>query len=524
MNPLLDILTQISAPANAAGTAAPSAPTGVVPEGLFALALNAAVQQSILPVNVDGTTAALLTPALAEPAIVSEKPQSPTEVDPQPLSTVPQAEPVVVNATVCADQPLLALFGPKTTSALPDTLPTQPYPPAQPNALVADIVTPLADQQLAAVLVETLGQSAQVPSQTAVAITLPSTVDVNVDQPISTQELVAVLTRQTPPADTEVASSDAPHVGRFTVDAQPAAIHQLKSQLQQQYPELRIQSLDGHLQADATVRLQPETTAVTPTVQPAVADIAALPLPLRGHPVVNFAGHKRSGQPSTQPVSMAGPQPPTSEVEGKTVVPQPAQTSPSQTNPKPLTATEASRLSEPLKQDSPVSTGTGQSAFAAVDKMPVDNNGQMSKAPAIEIPDTERVHVSVKRVQIETLIKRGEIKLQLQPEHLGTVRVRLVTTPHETSARLETSSEEARRMVEVNLPQLRESFERAGLKLNQIEVVVSDDALSRHSQAFARQPRQPRRQFIPAAVADGPAAATVTAGLTALVNGLNLLA
>ncbi len=524
MNPLLNIFNLAPTTANPAGPLAPSTPAGVVPNGIFAMALNAAVQQAILSAFIEGVAPAPLSPALAEQAVISKQPQSPTEIDTQPQSAAPQSEPAAVNAAVSAGLPLLALLDPNTAITSPQALPTQSNRPMHQDAVIADIVTPLADQQLAAMLVEMLGQPAPVPSQTAIAVTLPSTVNVKIDQPFAANEIMAALTQQTPTADADVALSDTPRVDRFAAGAQPAAIHQLKSQLQQQYPELRIQSLDGQLQAEATVKLQPHTAAPNFTAQPAVAEVAALPLPLRGHPVVNFVGHKKSGQPSAQPVAAVGSQPPTSEVEAESVVVKPVQAPLPETSPKPLVGAEAIRPSETLKQDIPVSAGTGQTTVAEVDKLPADDGGQMSKSAAIEIPDTERVHVSLKRVQIETLIKRGEIKLQLQPEHLGTVKVRLVTTPHETSARLETSSEDARRLVEANLPQLRESFERAGLKLNQIEVIVSDDALSRHSQAFARQPKQPRRQFIPTAVAESPAAATVTTGLTALVNGLNLLA
>lgn len=524
MNPLLDILNLAPTAANPAGPLAPSIPTGVVPTGIFALALNAAVQQSILPITIDGTTPAPLTPARAEHAVASEQPQSPTSIESQPHLTVPPTELVAFDATVCAGQPLPSLVDPNTAIASPQAMPTQSIERAPQSAIVADIVTPVADQQLTAVLVETLGQPAQVPSQNAVAVTLPSTVDVSVDHPFSSDELVAALTQQTPTADTDGVLSDGLRVVRFAGGAQPAGIHQLKSQLQQQYPGLRIQSLDGHLQADATVRIQPPIAATSPTTQPAVVEVAALPLPLSGHPVVVLANQKKIGRPSTQPVGVVEAQPPTSGAPAESRGVKPAQAPLSGTHLKPLAVSETTDLPETLDQVLPSNASSGQSAFATVDKLPADTSGLMSKSPVVEIPDAERVHVSIKRVQIETLIKRGEIKLQLQPEHLGTVKVRLVTTPHETSARLETSSEEARRMVEVNLPQLRENFERAGLKLNQIEVVVSDDALARHSQAFARQPRQPRRQFIPAAVAESSAAATVATGLTALVSGLNLLA
>ncbi|MGB5107751.1 MAG: flagellar hook-length control protein FliK [Candidatus Zixiibacteriota bacterium] len=103
---------------------------------------------------------------------------------------------------------------------------------------------------------------------------------------------------------------------------------------------------------------------------------------------------------------------------------------------------------------------------------------------SLELNGMERFKLEIKRGHIEALLKKGEVRLQLQPEHLGNLKVKLITTPTNVSARLETSSEEARRAVEASLPQLRESFERAGLKLGSIEVIVNQDNDQQRQHAF----------------------------------------
>lgn len=146
---------------------------------------------------------------------------------------------------------------------------------------------------------------------------------------------------------------------------------------------------------------------------------------------------------------------------------------------------------------------------------------------SFELNGTERFRLDIKRGHIDTLLKKGEIRLQLQPEQLGSLKIRLITTPTEVNARMETSSEEARRSVEMSLPQLRESFERAGLKLNSIEVSVNDNNSNRQ-QAFQQEWRGRNSAARMAAmnlVADIPAAAEISHNpLSAYGGALNLVA
>lgn len=161
-------------------------------------------------------------------------------------------------------------------------------------------------------------------------------------------------------------------------------------------------------------------------------------------------------------------------------------------------------------------------------KVAVDKQAAHVTNNSFELNGTERFKLDIKQGHIEALLKKGEIKIQLQPEHLGNLRIRLMTTPTEVNARLETSSEDARRAVEHSLPQLRESFERAGLRLNSIEVSVNDDRDSRRQSAFQQEwhgrnseSRTDSGKF----TADIPATAEISRNLyTAYGGALNLVA
>ncbi len=161
-------------------------------------------------------------------------------------------------------------------------------------------------------------------------------------------------------------------------------------------------------------------------------------------------------------------------------------------------------------------------------KVAADKQIQQATDRSLELNGTERFKLDIKRGHIEALLKKGEIKLQLQPEHLGHLKIKLTTTPTEVSARMETSSEDAKRAVELSLPQLRESFERAGLKLNSIEVLVNDDSDSRRQHAFQHEWRGRNGRSNASAdrfVVDVPAVAEISQNPNTVYGGaLNLVA
>lgn len=101
-------------------------------------------------------------------------------------------------------------------------------------------------------------------------------------------------------------------------------------------------------------------------------------------------------------------------------------------------------------------------------------------APQLEQPDKPKFKIEFNRFQIDALLKRSEMRIQLQPSYLGTMRIKLVSTPQEMTARFETATETARAIVEQNLPQLRENLERVGIKVDHVEVVLSDQDSRQH--------------------------------------------
>ncbi len=141
-------------------------------------------------------------------------------------------------------------------------------------------------------------------------------------------------------------------------------------------------------------------------------------------------------------------------------------------------------------------------------------------------PDVENFRIVMRRAHIDALLQRGEVKMQLQPEHLGSLKIELHTHNSQMSARLETSSHEARQLVENNLPQLRESFEKLGIKLGEINVSVSDGRMSNQQGRFEQMHRGNLKRSVGIAQSEqvevSPAASLSSAPLYA--GGLNILA
>jgi flagellar hook-length control protein FliK len=103
--------------------------------------------------------------------------------------------------------------------------------------------------------------------------------------------------------------------------------------------------------------------------------------------------------------------------------------------------------------------------------------------------DKTKFRIQFDRFQIDALLQRSEIKLQLHPANLGSMRVKLVSTSQEVTARFETTSEAARIAVEQNLPQLRESLDKAGIKVDHVEVVL-DEQRARQQQSHYQSQRK----------------------------------
>lgn len=94
-----------------------------------------------------------------------------------------------------------------------------------------------------------------------------------------------------------------------------------------------------------------------------------------------------------------------------------------------------------------------------------------------------------------------EIEMKLQPETLGTIQVKVTQSEGVVKAELTTTNESVKAMLEGQLIQLKEDFERSGLKVEDVEVKVSTNAFNESTDSesrddaneAARQMNSPRR-------------------------------
>ncbi len=106
------------------------------------------------------------------------------------------------------------------------------------------------------------------------------------------------------------------------------------------------------------------------------------------------------------------------------------------------------------------------------------------------IENIDRMRIQFSQAQLRTLVQRGEIKLHLSPPELGEMRVELRSVAEGVTARFEVRSEAARQIIEINLPHLRESMERAGIRVDQFEVFVAGDDQRRRAQQQTEQQQE----------------------------------
>ena len=115
----------------------------------------------------------------------------------------------------------------------------------------------------------------------------------------------------------------------------------------------------------------------------------------------------------------------------------------------------------------------------------------------------------VQRAAVHVKNDQGEIRIDLKPEFLGHVRLQIVTENQQVTVRIHTELSMVRDMIESNIQQLKSDLQQQGLRVERVEVAVTDD------------PRQhPGRQAQTGAGRKGhaaggvePAAAETSAGL-----------
>lgn len=69
---------------------------------------------------------------------------------------------------------------------------------------------------------------------------------------------------------------------------------------------------------------------------------------------------------------------------------------------------------------------------------------------------------------------RGEIRLSLNPEHLGRVRIRLSLDGNQLSGQIVAENQDAARLLQDHLQNLEQSFREGGFERGKLDVSVND--------------------------------------------------
>ena len=111
----------------------------------------------------------------------------------------------------------------------------------------------------------------------------------------------------------------------------------------------------------------------------------------------------------------------------------------------------------------------------------------------------EIVDQIVEKIKVVIQPEQTNMELQLNPEHLGRVHLTITEKEGMMTAQFAAETHAAKEAIESQLVQLREALQEQGLKVESIEVMVSDFSFNQNSQAgqsTAEGDAQKRRAFV----------------------------
>jgi hypothetical protein len=106
---------------------------------------------------------------------------------------------------------------------------------------------------------------------------------------------------------------------------------------------------------------------------------------------------------------------------------------------------------------------------------------------------------------------RHEFQLRLDPPELGEVKVRVLAMGDKIEARLVVSDDAVRRLIESQLPELRQRLEQAGVSVPKFDVTTDGGRANTGGDAWDR-PQPPAPQPRPAAPSAAPTAPSAAGG------------
>ena len=105
----------------------------------------------------------------------------------------------------------------------------------------------------------------------------------------------------------------------------------------------------------------------------------------------------------------------------------------------------------------------------------------------------EIVEQVIETIKVTVTADTSEMSIQLNPENLGKVNLSVVAKEGHITAQFVTENEMAKHALEAQIQQLKETLTEQGLKVDKVEVSVSDFSFQQGGQASAEEQKENQR-------------------------------
>ena len=155
--------------------------------------------------------------------------------------------------------------------------------------------------------------------------------------------------------------------------------------------------------------------------------------------------------------------------------------------------TETSTLTETPAANSqtetlPTTVSGLEKAIHTTVRTGLESQTNASQSPASTVDPEDLIEQIVKKVEMLSKASNSEIKIQLKPEFMGKMIIKIAVEDGLVTAKFITESQHVKQLLEANLGSLRQNLESQGLKVDRTEVNVQlDNGGSFHGNDSGRQ-------------------------------------
>ena len=157
-------------------------------------------------------------------------------------------------------------------------------------------------------------------------------------------------------------------------------------------------------------------------------------------------------------------------------------------NVKDISVSDNNSKDNSVKKERNEDNGNSQSFMGNNSNEQIQNDLQVTAKENVSFSQNaqeiyDRIGEYVRNLSTETI---NEVELKLQPETLGTLHIRVSQSEGLVKAEVVTNNENVRNIIEGQLIQLKEDFDRSGIKVDEVEVRVSTNEFNENAQQDSR--------------------------------------